>query len=105
MRSDSGRADSDLIIVSQSGYPRGMNSSRADAIDSSGLVRKAPAVSWAELSIKIARRWGAPKKFAGPPPPTIPTRNLRWLILSSPGDAVYSGHVTIAQSRGIARGE
>src|SRR5262249_31798552 len=37
----------------------------------------------AELSIRIPRRCGAPKKLAGPPPPTIPTRNLRWLIASS----------------------
>ena len=65
-----------------------MNSSRAEAIDSSGLLRSAPAVSSAELSIRIARRCGAPKKLAGPPPPTIPTRNLRWLIVSSPGDAL-----------------
>ena len=45
-----------------------MNSSLAEAIDSSGLLRSAPAVSSAELSIKIARRWGAPKKLDGPPP-------------------------------------
>ncbi len=58
-----------------------MNSSRAEAIDSSALLRNAPAVSSAELSIRIARRCGAPKKFDGPPPPTIPTRNLRWLMV------------------------
>ena len=60
------------------------NSSRADSIDSSGLLRKTPAVSSAELSIKIARRCGPPKKLAGPPPPTIPTRSFCWLIASLP---------------------
>src|SRR5271170_7648290 len=82
-----------------------MNNSRAEAIDSAGLLRNAPAVSSAELSIKIARRCGAPKKLAGPPPPTIPTRNLRSLILSSPGVDVGCRHVTIAKRRGIASGE
>src|SRR5580692_2749202 len=61
-----------------------MNNSRAAAIDSSALLRSAPAVSSAELSNRIARRCGAPKKLDGPPPPTIPTRNLRWLIVVVP---------------------
>src|SRR5216684_1028906 len=71
-----------------------MNSSFAASIDSSALVRNAPAVSSAELSIKIARRCGPPKKLAGPPPPTIPTRNLRRLIMWSPQKChrLASGH-------------
>ncbi len=73
-----------LDSVCQSGYPRVKKSSLAEAIDSSALLRSAPAVSSAELSIRIARRCGPPKKFAGPPPPTIPTRNFRWLIVHSP---------------------
>ena len=85
-----GFAASSLTRVCQSGYPRGMNSSRALSIDSSGLLRRAPAVSSAELSSRIARRCGPPKKLAGPPPPTIPTRIFRWLMVSTPGIVLSS---------------
>src|SRR5262245_11648971 len=91
----------------QSAYPRGMKSSRAEAREPSASLRSAPAVSSAELSIKIARRCGAPKKLAGPPPPTIPTLSLRWLMASPPSpidSRVLAQSATIAEPSSLARG-
>jgi hypothetical protein len=52
---------------------------------------------------RMARRCGPPKKLAGPPPPTIPTRSLRRRIASPPEDARPRGLIRLAPGTAFRR--